>query len=204
MKKYKNTILFGDSIFFGIGASHRNKGCGRLLKNDYKGKVLIKSRPNETSKEAIERLDKDVLDHRDYSIVIILFGNNDCRLDDSQNPLVKLEDFKKNLIYIIVNIKRDGKIPILCNLQPIDSDSFFTAYGKDKYVNFPYSPSSWHGKYSSVCDSIAAEQNIPLVDIRKSLKQYSKSILSKDGLHPNDRGHMIIKDILVENLNKIG
>lgn len=198
--KNKNIILFGDSIFCGVGASARSKGCGCSLRKEFSGKVLIKAKPGETSKDAIDRIKKDVLDQKDFEVVIILFGNNDCRIDKQHTPLVSPENFGLNLSKLINQIKGINTVPMLCNLQPIDSESFFRMYGRERYKGFEYSPYEWHEKYSKICDQVSKDTKTTLIDIRKALIKYEKDIIAQDGLHPNDKGHQIIKETLIEYL----
>ena len=76
----KKIILFGDSVLFGAGSSHRGKGCGRVLRDMLRDNhVLIKARNKDTTREGLQRLAFDVLSDNTPADVIVLFGNNDCR-----------------------------------------------------------------------------------------------------------------------------
>lgn len=203
-KKLTGVILFGDSVLFGTGATARNKGCGRILKNFFKDiPVIIKGRNRDTTQDGLQRLKVDVLNEAICSHVIVLFGNNDCRLIDVDTSKISLEEYQNNLIKIIEQIINRNKIPILSNLQPINSELFYkTLPDMVKFVKRIDSPYSWHEKYSLVCNKVAAERNIKLADIRSELKKSESRVISNDGLHPNDLGHEVIAqkfaDILMQ------
>jgi lysophospholipase L1-like esterase len=198
--KNKNVILFGDSVFFSVGASSRHKGCGYLLKKMWPGNILIRAKAGETSKDAIVRIKKDISGMKDFDIVVILFGNNDCKLNSQKAPLVSLENFELNLSIITNQIREEGMLPMLCNLQPIDSAIFFKTYGKENFKGFPFSPYEWQARYSNMCHSAAKHNSVSLIDIRSQLEKYGKDVIAQDGLHPNDKGHNIIKEALAESI----
>ncbi len=201
----KGAILFGDSVFFGIGASSKDNGCGRQLKKIVRFPIFIKSRNLDTSKDGLNRLNNNILELSDIKAIVIMFGNNDCRIDKQQNyPNVELKEYKINLAKMVEKIKSASKLPLICNLQPISSEGYFRVFPEARNHTGVYSmPSSWQEKYSYLCNELSVEENIPLVDIRTPLKKDIESILAQDGLHPNDLGHCIIAKELAMALEKI-
>lgn len=200
----KKVILFGDSVLFGRGATQRNVGCGRLLRNLLKRiPVAIKGRNADTTREGLQRLAIDILNDIEPSYVIILFGNNDCRLKGIDTPFVSLFEYKENLTKIILRIKSNNKIPILSNLQPIDSEMFYnTLPDMKRFIIHIGTPYEWQKKYSCACNEVAHKENIKLADIRSILESYGREAISKDGLHPNDLGHQLIAKIFLETLEE--
>lgn len=193
-------VLFGDSVLFGTGASKRKSGCGRILRSLLMNKeVIIKGRNNDTTYQALDRIRKDVLLYNN-AIVIILFGNNDCRLNGPDTPVVPLSEYKNNLIKIISMIKSSNKIPVLSNLQPIDSKLFYKSVPEmKKFMININSPREWHKEYSLACEEVAKREMIKLADIHSRLEN-SDCVISKDGLHPNDLGHQIIAETFYETI----
>ena len=109
--KITGIILFGDSVLCGTGASCRQYGCGKLLKYSLSNMpVLIKGRNRDTTRDGLERLQTNVLDQESYSHVIVLFGNNDCRLVEQNKPSISLEEYKSNLHKMIQHIKKIKKL----------------------------------------------------------------------------------------------
>ena len=197
-------ILFGDSVLFGTGASHRNFGCGRILRSLLSDiEVVIKGRNDDTTYQGLERLNRDVLLRNGPAFVIILFGNNDCRLNASDKAIVSLTEYKDNLAKIISIIKSNNKVPIISNLQPIDSELFYKSlpHIKKFMINIS-SPRDWHEKYSCACEGIAKQTNIKLADIRSVLLEHGRDVISQDGLHPNNLGHKIIAEKFSEVLKE--
>lgn len=210
LKKHNMTglILYGDSIFFGYGASNKNLGCGRLLKNRLSLPIMIKARNNVTTRDALAGLKDRVLadSYLDYSDVIVLIGNNDCRLVEEDTPVISLQEYKNNLIEIIKKINMGKKKCHICNLQPIN-DSIVMRVNEDikKNMNQIKSPYSWHKQYSDTCEEVAHICKISVIDIRSPLEKSGKNIFFEDGMHPNDAGHELIANSLYSALvNKAG
>jgi lysophospholipase L1-like esterase len=201
----KSVFLFGDSVFFGVGASSRSKGCGKLLKKNIDMPVFIRSHNLDTSEDGLRRLEKDVLLRDDSFCVIVMFGNNDCRLSNNNIPYVSLEKYKKNIIEMIRRIKLALKYPMLCNLQPISAEGFFKLFPDTRLQkNIYQSPDLWQKKYSDTCNDISEEEKIDLIDIRSVLEKERHLILAEDGLHPNDFGQKIIAAEIARALNCAG
>ncbi len=193
--KISKIILFGDSVLFGIGASQRNYGCGRILRELLKNThiIILGGRNRNTTRDGLQRLHDDILKYTEPAYVIILFGNNDCRLKGIDEPMVSLFEYKENLKKMIKEIKTNAKIPILSNLQPIDSSMVYkTLPDMRKLIVNIDSPREWHDKYNLICNQLATEECIKLADINSVLNRYGHNVIAGDGLHPNDFGHKII------------
>lgn len=197
-------ICFGDSILAGTGASSRDKGCAKLLKARLKMPVSLKGINRNTSQDGLVRLQQDVLDQKDLSHVIILFGNNDCRLVDVNRSAVSKDHFIENLKKIANHIKKNHQTPLFCNLQPINSQMLFQAipdfqkFQSENRIN----PEELQEVYSESIEDFTKKNGEILIDIRSSLQCEKKEVLAKDGLHPNDYGHEIIAQIIFDELKK--
>lgn len=199
----KGLILFGDSIFFGTGASKRTKGCGKILKSIGKFPVLIKGRNRDSTREGLKRLDSDVVKREGFSHIVLLFGNNDCRFIEINHALVDFDEYRENLYTMIYRLESAGKSVLISNLQPIDSQGFYNTHPETKkFVTINETPYSWQKRYSNICEEVARDKKVILIDIRKKLETKKSEILASDGLHPNDLGHRIIADTILETLNK--
>ena len=194
-------VLFGDSVLFGTGASQRKFGCGRVLRDLLPVPVAIKAKNNETTKDGLLRLKKDVLEEKDISHVIILFGNNDSRLIDFDVPLVDLGKYRENLKKMIMEIKLHQKIPIISNLQPINSEIFCKTLPEMAKLMVKITPYEGQMAYSNICNELAAAESILLADIRTPLGKNMEKVIAADGLHPNDIGHKIIAKVFHSALN---
>ena len=203
-EKTKSLILFGDSLITGAGATDTKSSCSKILKSALNIPIYIKSRSNDTTREALHRLDRDIIGKTNSLYVLVLFGNNDCRLIDIDKPIVQPQEFKANMEMIINKIKSDAKVPIICNLQPIDSKKFYlTLPEMKKFMHKIKSPYEWQKQYSDLCEEVANICNIAIADIRLALEHSSKPILAEDGLHPNDEGHAVIAQVFLNTLNQV-
>lgn len=153
----------------------------------------------------------------DYTIVE--FGGNDCDLnwpqiadDPAGNHLAQVtpEDFRSNYIDLIKDVRSTGSNPVMLTLPPLDSERFFHWVSKDlngdniltflgddvEYI------SRWQAGYNDTVCELAAIYDVPLIDIRSAflMKPDYKSLLCKDGMHPNKEGHKVLAKVLAEGL----
>jgi lysophospholipase L1-like esterase len=199
-------ICFGDSVLAGTGASSRDKGCAKLLKLRLNVPVLLKGVNRQTSEDGLARLASDVLERKEGSHVVILFGNNDCRFVGAGQPAVSKDRFVENLKQMAWQIKKNGQIPLFCNLQPIDSVKLFQMFPDFLKYQVPGAsdPEKLHGLYSDLIEAFAAENGEYLIDIRAELMKKKEAVVAMDGLHPNDLGHEMIFGKILEALEKQG
>lgn len=199
MSDTKGIILFGDSIFAGTGASNRKFGCSKLIKDSIGSKVYLKGRNRDTSQKALLRLEVDVINVNDALYVICLFGNNDSWLDEYGNPIVSLDQFLRNINDMFSRIISSGKVPIACNLQPIDDDLFMKSFSSYYEIcqKLCIKPSAWQKQYSDLIEDYARKHDLPFIDIRSSILKPSQ-MMSSDGIHPNDLGHKMIASKIEE------
>lgn len=199
----KNKYIFSKESFFHL----LEESIGLNVKNYSKFGCNIAKGMEIMEKQA------DSLSQYDYTI--IEYGGNDCDLewpeiaktpDDEHPAQVPLEDFKRIYRDMIDKVKACGSKPVLFTLPPLDAQRFFDWVTKDinkenvmKYlgndVEFIY---HWHEGYSKAVLEIAAEKDVPVMDIRSIfLKQDNyKDLLCIDGMHPNTEGHKLIADYL--------
>ncbi len=201
----RGLICFGDSILAGTGASSREKACSKLLKSWLKVPVLLKGINRQTSEDGLVRLSQDVLEQKECSHVVILFGNNDCRLVSLDQSAVPQGRFMENLKNMALQIKGSGKVPLFCNLQPIDAVKLFRAVPDFRKFQVPGAPDpeKLQEIYSDLVETFSHDHGECLVDIRTSLKLKKNEILAEDGLHPNDSGHEMIARKILEELKKL-
>ncbi|MFH1378737.1 MAG: GDSL-type esterase/lipase family protein [bacterium] len=113
-------IFFGDSVFFGVGASERSKSCYKIFKKHTPLPTLLRAKSQDTLINAKKRLENDVLAYHRFSHVFIMFGNNDSRLTDEGKPCVSQKIYEKYYTEIIAKIKKNKQTPISVGLQPVN------------------------------------------------------------------------------------
>ena len=167
--------------------------------------VSLRGRNWNTSEDGFNRLEEDVIRQPQFSHVVILFGNNDCWMEAPNKPKVSIENLKLNLAKMVKSIKNNMQTPILCNLQPIDSDRFFKT--RPDFLEYKtvhgYDPVNSQKQYNRAIESFAHEEGIDWIDIRKKLEVQGDNVIANDGLHPNDSGHKIIANTILDHLKQI-
>ncbi len=151
---------------------------------------------------ALERVSSDVLQSKEHSHVVILFGNNDCWFAENGQSRISQQQFGVNVLKLVELISLNGQVPILCNLQPIDNEKFFAAY--PDYIKYRdlhgLDPRDWQKRYSDELEAVALKQGVTLIDIRSSLLDTIEDVMSRDGIHPNNIGHRIIAREILKTL----
>jgi sialidase-1 len=163
-----------------------------------------------TTRDALRRLDRDVLAHRPR-VVVIHFGINDAAVDvwrkpPATEPRVPLEEYRENLRTMAKAIEDAGGKVIFVTPNPLR----WTSKLRELYGRAPYDPGSEEGfdapvleGYRSAMREVAAECSAPLVDLPKV---WSEALAAKggtvddfllDGMHPNDAGHSATAAALV-------
>lgn len=158
-----------------------------------------------TTDAARARLAKDVLAHKPR-VVVIQFGLNDSAIDVWKNPpatepRVPLAAYEANLRAIVAAVREAGAKPILMTTNPLR----WSSLTRDKYGKPPYQPNDVDGfekpmlpRYNETVRKLAAELKVPLVDVRAAYDQQpSIDALLLDGMHPNDKGHQLVAELLV-------
>lgn len=194
-------ICFGDSILAGTGALSRENGCVKRLKKSLKIPVSIKGVNRHTSQDGLLRLTQDVIEQKHLSHVVILFGNNDCRLTESGQSVISSDRFLANLEEMANRIRQNKQTPLFCNLQPIDARKLFKF--APEFEKHGVDPESLQKKYSVLVEEFAKRNGYVMIDIRTSLENRKAEVVAEDGLHPNDFGHELIARKILQSLQEL-
>lgn len=163
-----------------------------------------------TTKDALARMDRDVLAHQPR-FVVVQFGINDSAIDvwkspPAKEPRVPLKEFEENLRAIVARTRAAGAKAILMTANPLR----WTPQLKELYGQPPYDVSRSDGfeapklvRYNETIRKLAAELHVPLVDIHKEFQQRGSDKLLLDGMHPNDAGHEVIAQLLVPVIREL-
>ncbi|AKD03743.1 rhamnogalacturonan acetylesterase [Pontibacter korlensis] len=104
------------------------------------------------------RWDKVLKNIKKGDYVIIEFGHNDQKSEDPKRYAAPETDYRKNMERYIVETRAKGGIPVLAT--PIVRRKFENGQLVDT-----------HGKYPDVVRAVAAEQNVPLLDLEKRTRE---------------------------------
>lgn len=103
--------------------------------------------------------------------VMIQFGHNDSKVEDSNRSAPAHTLYKENLVRFVNDVRSKGANPIL--ITPVMRRKFDDA---GKFVD-------QHGDYPGVVKEVAALMNVPLIDLHKS----SEALIVKEGVENSRR-----------------
>ncbi|MDY0169634.1 MAG: exo-alpha-sialidase [Thermoguttaceae bacterium] len=167
-----------------------------------------------TTEHSRERFQRDVLDHKP-ELVTIMLGGNDSAIDVWKNPpatgpRVTKDRYAENLRYFVKTLK-DARIKVILMAPPPFrwTEKLKNLYGKPPYdVDDPWGFSAGIIPYGDVMRTLANEEGVPLVDVFAAFQEYDRvegqsvDDLLLDGMHPNDKGHAIIAELLAPVIEK--
>lgn len=217
MNKQKTIVVFGDSTTATRG---KLEIYGSLLARELPAKgiqaeIINAGIGGNTTQMAAARFEKDVL-AKNPDLVVIQFGINDSAIDvwktpPETAPRVSKEKYIQNLEKIIENLKARNCAVILMTPNKM----CWTQRLKENYSKPPYVTDDPDGfnvtlrEYAQAVREIAAKQKVPLVDVYTAYEAYGKlgnqsvNDLLLDGMHPNDKGHRIVADLLIPEIVKL-
>ena len=207
-------IMFGDSTTAprpGVVQKVYSERVGEALQST--GSTLIVYNAGiggNTTRDARQRLDRDVLQYKPR-IVVLQFGINDSAVDvwktpPASGPRVLLAEYEQNLKTMIASIQKSGARVILMTTNPLR----WTARLKALYGKPPYLPDAEDGfespflkRYNDALRLLARDLDLPLVDVHAAYPGYaakhhtSMDRMLMDGMHPSDLGHEMVAEMLL-------
>ena len=151
-------------------ADNPERGWGQLFPQFFTNEVQIKNHAvnGRSTKSFIKegRWDSVLKNLQKDDWVFIQFGHNDEKIEDSNRYAAPQTAYKQNLTRFVTEAREKGARPIL--VTPVMRRKF-DANGK--FVD-------QHGEYPAVVRKLAAELNVPLIDLHKS----SQSIIEAHGI----------------------
>lgn len=220
-----NICVLGDSVARGIVYDENKQkyvfsqnGFLTILSREENINIKNLAKFGCTTAKAAKIVDSAKYDFANAQYTLIELGGNDCDYDWAKVakephhphlPNVPPDDFRKLYDTIIQKIKRMGSNPILLSLPPLDARAFFrwVSKGLDKdnilrFLNDVEHIYRWHESYNAMLFTIAKDNCVPIVDIRKAfLKEGDyKNYLCIDGMHPNEKGHQLMLKACKESL----
>lgn len=222
-----NFVLYGDSISKGVVYDENrekyvllDESYPNLLSSKLKGVVHNAAKFGNTIIRAAGKFQNDVLKKKP-DIVVIEFGGNDCDFkweEIAENPSgihlpnTDFNVFQKSLKSLIDTLKSTGIIPVLMTIPPLDAERYFKWISKnsaavaEKILAWLGSVSKiywWQERYNSAILSIAQETKTRWIDVRSAFLGAPdfRQFLCIDGIHPNDKGHKVIAEKIMEYIS---
>lgn len=173
-------VCFGDSVtgvYYHTGGRRAYTDVLKLALSEAWPKTPIEAInagvSGNTTKNALERIEKDVLAHQP-DVVTVMFGLNDM-------TRVAIEDYRANLKEIITRVRASGAEVVLCTPNSVEDTA-------DR-------PTAKLIEYAEVVRAVAAEEDVALADVYQDFAairardEQAWALLMSDEIHPNMDGH---------------
>lgn len=210
--KYYTDSLTGDLL----PEEFRERGWGMLLKEYFSDNVIVENyaQNGRSTRRFIEEgwWDKIVSKINKGDYAVIQFAHNDGA-KDKPDRYTTPEDYEKNLIRMVGDVRKKGANPILCtSVMRRKFDD------KGQIVDM-------HGVYPELTRKVAKDLNVPLIDMQKQTEEWleSEGVVKsagffhqlpagrsklfpsglKDNTHFNEKGARIAAGFFVEGLEAL-
>ena len=215
--------IFGDSVARGVvfdavknKYSLLKESFAHIVERQQKISILNFAKFGCTVTMGSEILKRHESKLNQFDYTVLEFGGNDCDYnwaEVSQNPFLPhlcntpIPVFKEKYLEIINRVIQNGGKPVLLNLPPIDPKRYFQwisrgLNGKNilTFLGEIEKIYKWQEMYSIAIEELAKEKKIPFVDIRSGFlnKNNFADFLCEDGIHPNEKGHLLISNTFRE------
>lgn len=198
-------VAFGDSLTYGYGVLDHIAFTACLKKDFPKWRIINKGVNGDTTREALERLERDVFIFKPQ-IVFIFFGSNDCALvEDYYRPMIEYEKNLRSITELVLSFQHGKEfhngttLPIFITPPPVVDTDFF-----------PFTTSDRVELYANAVKKIAAEYHCPVVDFFSVLwakkEEAFEDFFQYDGIHLSNAGYALlypmIRDVVTEVTKK--
>lgn len=161
---------------------------------------------------------------RPCEVMVLEYGGNDCDFDwravserpgEEHLPATPLPRFRERLLSLVDALRRADIRPVLVSLPPIDADRYLERITSSVSGTDRERILSWLGDvqmiyryqelYSAAITQTAYETGAAYVDLRTSFldRHDYGMLLCADGIHPNERGHVLIRNAFAEASERI-
>lgn len=189
----KTIAFIGDSI-----TSDRESYFNIIRKSyeDEKGlKWIDAAISGDKSDDAKMKFYERTMNHHP-DVAHVLIGTNDMRESDDEDgeSCLSLEDYRKNLEYMVKRLKAEGVQVILSTISPVLNEGIRKRFPDDNWI---YKEGNIHA-VNSIIEETAEKFGVKLNDMRPVYGAYkAEEILLQDGLHLNELGqNLLAKNVL--------
>ena len=181
--KIEKVLLFGDSLMSGFGLpedDHLSVVLEKSLNFDgYEIQIFNSSISGDTSSDGLDRIE-DELSDASYDLIIIGLGANDMlrRINPDQTKQ-NLED--------IINIIMSNNIEIILAAM----------------VASPTNGLSYKKKFDKIYPNLSKKFELELIPFLLKGVALNPSLNQADGIHPNEKGVLIISETLKNSIIKL-
>lgn len=221
MNVVRRIQIYGDSVMKGILLDRKSSRYYsqpptnlNAFKEEFALDILNKSKFGCTILKGCQQLERQLERGLDCDMVLLEYGGNDCdfdwekvsaRPDAEHQPHTPLKEFTQTYRRMLSKLKEHAIQPILMSLPPIDAEkylSWITRTGLNrenilKWLGDTQMIYRFQELYSHTIMKLAYESKCLFVDVRAAFldKHNYKELFCDDGIHPNEEGHRLIKQV---------
>lgn len=223
----KNVVVLGDSISRGIvlkGERYSiiNDSFVEQCADSLHLEVQNFSKMGCTIAKGEQILEQHKDEIAKANITILEYGGNDSDFcwkeiatepNQTHYPKTEPKQFHNLYIRLIEQVRKLGSKPVLFSLPLMDGQRFFdfttrTMSPTERENIFDWLGGqierirNYHDMYNLEVFHIAREQGVPIVDITSPFLTYNHDYthyLCADGIHPNEEGHRLIAQSVIDN-----
>lgn len=152
----------------------------------------------ETSEGLVKRIQNEMTarNAEDGNIVFIGYGANDLAVKD-QKQIVNPQQFKANIEKAIQQAQDFSKEIYLVSILPISEKvaGKISTTGKVRTNEEVL-------VYNQILKDIAKEKSVRYIDFHSAFLEDKEVLLSKDGVHPNEKGYGMMAEIAIPIIEK--
>lgn len=132
-------------------------------------------------------------------IVHILLGTNDMRENKDRfgDSCLSLQDYERNLEYMVKSLTEEGGKVILSTIPPICNTGLRKRFPDDNWIYR-------RGKIDSlneILETVADRNRVKLNDMRPVYEKYdAENLLLADGLHLNEKGQRLLAQNVLKSM----
>ncbi|WP_294199175.1 GDSL-type esterase/lipase family protein [uncultured Chryseobacterium sp.] len=202
----KYGFFFGDSIMYGeydgvFGGWVDILKRYALQKYNEGSKELILYNlgiGGETTEGLVKRIshEMEARNSAEGNIVFIGYGANDMAVKNGTQT-VEPERFKANIITAVQKAKSYAEAIYLISILPVSAniDGIAVASGKRRST-------AQILRYNRILQEIAGEYNLNYLDFYSGFVADKELLLSRDGVHPNEKGYGIMAEMAIPIIEK--
>lgn len=231
MKNVKKITIFGDSIMKGVLLDDTedryytidNHGVAWMEKQ-YGLEIQNKAMFGCTVTKGNQLLQRVKQRGLEADIVVLEFGGNDCDFawneiaeqpEAEHFPKTSMEDFESTYKQMIAELRSRHISPLMMTIPPIDAQRYLDWIchmgGLDKTRILKWLGGDtqiiarYQELYSHALSRIASQTHTQIVDVRSCFlsRKDCASLMCRDGIHPNEKGHVLITSIFSQFASRV-
>jgi lysophospholipase L1-like esterase len=185
---------------------------GALAARGIRARIVNAGICGTTTREARERLDRDVRAHAPQ-LVVVQFGINDSWIDadlGSREPRLSRHDYRDNLRHILRTLTDDGALLVLVTpnamrwadpyyLEVFERRPDLLDTDDERGIN------AWLDLYAEDVRAVAREEAAALIDVHRAFEDHDEApgqsireLLMEDGVHTNAAGQRLVCVLLTD------